>query len=155
MISKVDAPHNVHATAIAVGERGILILGPSGSGKTTLAAALIDHFSRCGKFSRLIGDDQLFVAARNGRLIARVPAGIAGLVEVPGLGPQPVPFEPAAVIDLSVRLAPADSVERFQDDAFEVIAGCGLPSIKLAERHVGAALPAVIASLRRLQTLPD
>lgn len=140
---------NVHATAIVAGDRGLAILGPSGSGKTTLAAALVDRFSRQGAFSRLVGDDQLFAEARGGRLVVRVPAAIAGLAEVPGIGPQPAPFEQAAVIDLLVRLVPAAAAERLQDRGTEELAGCVLPLLRLAERDVTAALPAVVAVLGR------
>lgn len=138
---------NIHATALVVGDRGLLILGPSGSGKTTLALALIDHFSSHGEFSRLVGDDQLFVEVRAGRLLALAPHATAGLVEVWGLGPRPVRFEPEVVLDLAVRLVPADQVERLQERAVEIIAGCSVPLIRLAERTVTAALPAVVANL--------
>jgi serine kinase of HPr protein (carbohydrate metabolism regulator) len=140
-------PENIHATAILIGERGILISGPSGSGKTTLALALIDHFGRRGLFSRLIGDDQLFVAAHFGRLVCHAPASIAGLTEVPGLGPKPLLFEPIGVIDLAIQLVAADAMARFQEELSETIAGCTVPRIDLAERDVTAALPAVMARL--------
>ncbi|RUU53101.1 HPr kinase/phosphorylase, partial [Mesorhizobium sp. M7A.T.Ca.TU.009.01.1.1] len=74
---------------VLIGERGILVTGASGSGKTTLALALLDHCRHRGLFSRLVGDDQLFVEAHAGRLLCRAPAAIEGLVEVPGLGPRP------------------------------------------------------------------
>jgi serine kinase of HPr protein (carbohydrate metabolism regulator) len=142
---------NIHATALLVGERGILVSGQSGAGKTTLALALIDHCSQRGLFSRLVGDDQLFVEAHTGRLVCRAPATIEGLAEVPGLGPRKLPFEPACVIDLHVRLLPAGEIARFQEDASDDIAGCAVPRIDLAERNVQAALPAVMA---RLSTPP-
>jgi serine kinase of HPr protein (carbohydrate metabolism regulator) len=138
---------NIHATAILIGERGILISGPSGSGKTTLALALIDHFGWRGLFARLIGDDQLFVAAHSGRLVCRAPASIAGLTEVPGLGPKPVSCEPGAVIDLAIRLVAAAEMARFQETLSETIAGCVVPRIDLAQRSVTAALPTVAAQL--------
>ncbi len=138
---------NIHATAILIGERGILISGPSGSGKTTLALALIDHFGRRGLFARLIGDDQLFVVGYSGRLVCRAPASIAGLTEVHGLGPKPVLFEPVGIIDLAIQLVSAQDMARFQEDRSETIAGCVLPRIDLAERSVTAALPAVMARL--------
>jgi serine kinase of HPr protein (carbohydrate metabolism regulator) len=139
---------NIHGTALLAGDRGILIIGSSGAGKTTLALALIDHFSLHGKFSRLVSDDQLFVEGRAGKLVAHAPSTIAGLIEVPGLGPCAVPHEPAAIIDLCIRLAPATGVRRFQDEAREDIAGCGVPAIVVAERNVVAALPAVIAGMK-------
>ncbi|UVK43116.1 HPr kinase/phosphorylase [Mesorhizobium sp. AR07] len=143
----VVQPENIHATAILIGERGILVTGASGSGKTTLALALIDHCRQRGLFSRLIGDDQLFVEAHAGRLLCRAPATIAGLVEVPGLGPRPLPFEPAGIVDLHVRLMPSGETARFQEDAGSSIAGCQVPRIDVAERNIVAALPVVMARL--------
>ena len=140
-------PENIHATAILVGERGILVSGASGSGKTTLALTLIDHGRQRGMFSRLVADDQLFVEAHSGRLVCRAPATIEGLAEVSGLGPRKLPFEPACVIDLHVRLLPASEIARFQEDASDDIAGCVVPRIDLAERNVAAALPTVMARL--------
>lgn len=144
-------PENIHATALLIGERGILVTGASGSGKTALALALIDHCHRRGLFARLVGDDQLFVEAHAGRLVCRAPVTIEGLIEVPGLGPRRLPFEPACVVDLHVRLLPADETARFQEDASDSIAGCAVQRIDLAQRNVSAALPAVIA---RLATAP-
>ncbi|QPC89526.1 HPr kinase/phosphorylase [Mesorhizobium sp. INR15] len=145
-MSKPSA-ENIHATVILIGDRGILVTGPSGSGKTTLALALIDHCPRHGLFSRLVGDDQLFVSNHAGRLLCRAPDTIAGLTEVRGFGPRPVLFEPACVIDLWIRLVPGDKMARFQETVSEAIAGCPVPRIDLAERNVSAALPAVMARL--------
>jgi serine kinase of HPr protein (carbohydrate metabolism regulator) len=133
---------------VLIGERGVLVTGASGSGKTTLALTLIDHYRQRGLFSRLISDDQLFVEAHAGRLVCRAPAAIEGLVEVPGLGPRPLPFEPAGLVDLHVRLMPAGETVRFQEEASSSsIAGCLVPRIDVAERNVTAALPAVMARL--------
>lgn len=143
-----DAPaENIHATAILLGDRGVLVKGPSGSGKTTLALALIDHFRSRGIFSRLVADDRLLVSGHAGRLVCRTPPTIAGLAEIPGLGPRPVAFEAGAVVDLCIRLVRLDEAARFQEDASERIAGCVVPRIDLAERNAVAALPAVTARL--------
>jgi serine kinase of HPr protein (carbohydrate metabolism regulator) len=141
------AASNIHATALLVGDRGILVMGASGSGKTTLALALVGRFAARGLFSRLVGDDQLFTACHAGRLVCRAPEAIAGTVEVFGIGPRPVVVEPAMVVDLVLRLVPADRAERLQADAVETIAGCALPRIDLAERNVNAAAPVVAARL--------
>lgn len=139
---------NVHGTALLVGDRGILVIGPSGAGKTTLALALIDHFSARSRFSRLIGDDQLLVVARNERLVCHAPVTIAGLAEVPGIGPRPITAEQAAVVDLVLRLVAEGSAARLQDVATETIAGCAIPRVDLPERNAAAALPLVAALLR-------
>jgi len=140
-------PENIHGTAIPIGERGVLITGPSGAGKTTLALTLIDHCRARGLFSRLIGDDRLLAMAHGGRLVCRVPATIAGLAEVPGFIPRPLPFEPGGVIDLNVRLVPPAEMARFQEEIREPVAGCLVPRVDLAERNAATALPAVMARL--------
>lgn len=140
-------PLNIHGTALLIGDRGVLVTGPSGAGKTTLALALIDHCRARGLFSRLIGDDQLFASARGGRLVCRAPDAIAGLAEVHGIGPRPLAFEPAGVIDLVVRLVEPAAMGRLQDETAETIAGCGLPSLDVAGQNVAAALPMVMARL--------
>ncbi|CCV03803.1 conserved hypothetical protein [Mesorhizobium metallidurans STM 2683] len=138
---------NIHGTALLIGERGVLVTGPSGSGKTTLALTLLDHCRARGLFSRLIGDDRLLAVTHAGRLVCRVPAAIAGLAEVPGFMPRPLPFEPGGVIDLHVRLVPKAEMARFQEEISEPVAGCPVPRIDLAERNAATALPAVMARL--------
>ncbi|CAN7231526.1 HPr kinase/phosphorylase [Mesorhizobium amorphae] len=140
-------PENIHGTAILIGERGVLITGPSGAGKTTLALILLDHCRARGLFSRMIGDDRLLASSHAGRLVCRVPATIAGLAEVPGFIPRPLPFEADGVIDLHVRLVPKAEMARFQEEISEPVAGCPVPRIDLAERNAATALPAVMARL--------
>ncbi len=143
----MDRTANIHATALLVGDQGILVAGPSGVGKTTLALALIDHFSARGRFALLVGDDRLLVEARAGRLLCRPPAAIAGLVEVSGIGPRPLPAERAAVVDFVLRLVGEGEAARMQDPATETIAGCALPRFDMPRRNVAAALPLVAALL--------
>ena len=137
----------MHATALVLGDRGVLITGPSGSGKTTLALALIDRFVSQQRFARLVGDDQLFVAARGGRLVASCPSTIAGLAEVRGVGPRPLPTLASAVIDLVVRLIPECETPRLPDPSSETIAGIAVPRLDLPSRNVIAASLAVTAWL--------
>jgi serine kinase of HPr protein (carbohydrate metabolism regulator) len=134
---------NFHATAVLLGDRGVLIAGESGSGKTTLALSLIDHFRRAGQFSRLVSDDQVLLAGHNGRIVCRTPNAIAGLVEVYGVGPQLVEFEAAMVADLLIRLVADEASERFQEERTETLAGCSIPCLEFAAASVEAATFAV------------
>lgn len=138
---------NIHATAVVIGTRGVLIAGPSGSGKSTLALELARRAEAAGRFGRLVADDRVWVAAKAGRLVCRAPREIAGLAEVRGFGPAPVPHVGAAVIDLFVRLVPAAQAPRLADDASETIADCDLPRLDLPERHCIAAALAIEAWL--------
>ncbi len=100
---------DIHASALAIGEHGILIRGPSGSGKTRLALALAAEASR-DAFARLVADDRTLLSRHAGRIVARPHPAIAGLVERRGLGIVTVPSEPACrvslVVDLCRNMAP-------------------------------------------------
>ncbi len=73
-------PTLLHASCVACGGRGVLIVGPSGAGKSGLALKLI----ACG--ADLVSDDQTEIRADGNRLLARAPAALHGLIEARGLG---------------------------------------------------------------------
>jgi HPr kinase/phosphorylase len=125
-------PASVHACAVLIGARAILIRGPAGSGKSQLALALIET-ARTGAlpFARLIADDRVRLEAHHGRLLARAPEAIAGLIEVRGLGIRRVAHEPVAVVGLVVDLASPDS-ERLPASQKAVIDGIALPRLAVA-----------------------
>lgn len=104
-----DAPASIHACAVLVGTRALLIRGPAGSGKSRLALALIENArDRPGCFARLVSDDRVHVEARHGRLVVRAPQVLRGLIEVRGLGIRRLPSEASAVVGLVIDLAAAD-----------------------------------------------
>lgn len=140
-------PQNIHASAVVLGDRGIVIVGSSGMGKTQLALALICHARSFGWFARLVADDQVLLSAHGGRVICAAPATIAGLVEVRGVGPWPAACEMKVPADLVVRLVERHVAERFPETAMEPLLGCEVPLLKLAADDRGAALMAVAARL--------
>lgn len=74
------APLVLHASAVAIGNRGCLITGASGSGKSTLALEMI------ASGARLVADDRTEVRRDRDALELAAPAAIAGLVEARGVG---------------------------------------------------------------------
>lgn len=70
----------LHATAVAYGGAGVLILGASGRGKSALALELMAYGAV------LIADDQTHLERQAGRLIADVPATIRGRIEARFVG---------------------------------------------------------------------
>src|SRR5262245_25653584 len=105
----MSAP-TIHASAVLVGARAVLIRGPAGSGKSRLAMALLRvGTSGMLPFTRLIGDDRVHVEPAHGRLLIRPADRLAGLIEVRGLGIRRLPYEPLAVAGLVIDLAAVDS----------------------------------------------
>jgi len=136
---------NIHATAVILVDRGILILGASGAGKTSLALTLIRQTVTEGRFARLVADDQVFLASGAGKLLASAPATIAGLVEVRAYGPRPIHAEQSAVIDLAVSLETPDNTPRLREPQSIEFQGVGLDHLILPARDAGRSSLAIAA----------
>ena len=142
-----EAP-TVHATAVLVGARALLIRGPAGSGKSLLALKLIEAAqSGLLRFARLVADDRVRLEPCHGRLLARAPDELAGLIEVRGLGIQQVVHEPVAVVGGIVDLAAADA-ERLPHSAKIEVERVPLPRLAVAVND--DPCPAVLAWLTTL-----
>lgn len=118
----------VHAGVALIGEGGVLIRGAPGSGKSSLMLALFagDHDAA------LVADDRVALIAANGRLLASVPAEIAGLMEIRGQGVVRRDWVSPVVVDLVVDLAPPDACPRMRlgdDDQHATVAGIVLPRV--------------------------
>jgi serine kinase of HPr protein (carbohydrate metabolism regulator) len=136
---------NIHATALIMGDHGILIRGASGSGKTTLALALMQAARGLGRHAALIADDQLLVEAHDGRLIVTAPPTIASLAEAYGLEPRPVPYRASGLIDLAIDLTEGAHSPRFQEGQRTEIAGVALPLLVLEARQSRRSCLAIAA----------
>jgi serine kinase of HPr protein (carbohydrate metabolism regulator) len=133
-VSAAAESSTVHASAVLVGSHAALIRGPAGSGKSRLALDLL-HASQAGllTFARLVADDRVYLAACHGRLLARAPEPIAGLLEVWGLGMRQVPYEQTAVVGLVVDLAGAGAARMpARAERETTIAGIKLPRLAVA-----------------------
>jgi HPr kinase/phosphorylase len=143
---------SIHASAILVGARAVLIRGAAGSGKSRLALALIQA-SETGAlpFTRLVGDDRVHVEAVHGRLLVRPAETLRGLIEVRGIGIRCVPFEPLAVAGLVVDLGASDAHRLPEpDSAVTEVAGIRLPRLAVAAGT--DPLPLLFAALRSAES---
>jgi HPr kinase/phosphorylase len=128
------AEATIHASAVLVGARAVLIRGPAGAGKSSLALRLVQAGeTRRVLFARLVADDRVHIEAWHGRLLARPAPRLAGLIEIRGLGIRRLPFEPRAVVGLVVDLA-VEHVARLPqpEERQAVIAGVSLPRLAVA-----------------------
>jgi len=125
---------SIHASAVLIGARAVLIRGVAGGGKSRLALALLQAAAQ-GRipFARLVADDRAHVEAVHGRLLVRPAQALAGLIEVRGLGIRSVPHEQVAVVGVLVELGAQDA-ERLpaRSGTQAVIAGIELPRLAVA-----------------------
>ncbi|WP_375589964.1 HPr kinase/phosphatase C-terminal domain-containing protein [Hoeflea alexandrii] len=142
----VPAGEAVHATAIVVGQTGLLFLGPSGSGKSTTAFACLCEAQALGWNAALIADDRTLLTVQAGRCIASCPDSIRGLLELRGTGVVTARHVDRAVLHAAVLLTEPSAGTRVPEE--NETFSCGGASIPLMRLwHDGAALP-----LARLRT---
>jgi serine kinase of HPr protein (carbohydrate metabolism regulator) len=126
----------LHATTVLLGERGVLIRGSSGSGKSALALALLARPpvivpARTPALVRLVADDQTWVEAVNGRLLAWPDPRLAGRIEARGHGLLAFRHEPICVVGLIVdRVASQRLPSVHQTES--LIEGVRLPCVAIA-----------------------
>jgi len=138
---------SIHASAVLVGNRAVLIRGPSGSGKSRLAFELM-LAGRVGQIApaTLVGDDRVHVWPQGGELMIRPAAALAGLIEVRGLGIRRCDFAPESPAGLVVDLDAADAERLPPSEALQTrIMGILIPRIPVQQGFSG--LPLVIAAL--------
>ena len=119
------APTMVHATAVALAGRAVLLRGAPGSGKSDLALRLIEEGAD------LVADDQTCICARGGTLWATAPEPLKELMEVRGIGIVRLPALAEAPVALVVDLVARPQVERLPEPEREVLLGIELPKIRL------------------------
>lgn len=131
----------VHASAVSIGGRAVLIAGRSGQGKSDLTLRLID------RGAILVSDDYTVVRRIDGRLLATAPANIAGKIEVRGVGLLELPYDEDVPVGLVVDLDL--EVERLPEgDEQRMFAGVAVPVIGLAALEASAPIK-VEAALRQ------
>ena len=142
-----EAP-SIHASAVLVGPRAVLIRGPSGSGKSRLALALLQA-AEDGRlvFARLVSDDRTRLEVAHQRLLVKPVPELAGLIEVRGLGIRRVPYEPVAAVFLVIDLS-ADA-PRLPEPSSQIVTveGISLPRLAVASGH--DPMPLILAQLRQ------
>ena len=138
---------SVHASAVRIGNRAVLIRGPSGAGKSRLAFDLI-LAGRAGQIPKavLVGDDRVHLDTRGGKIVVSPVRELAGLMEIRGLGIRRCEFIEQAIVGLVVDLAAPDAERLPPAEALLTrISGVKIPRIPVGANF--AALPLVLAAL--------
>ena len=88
----------LHASCVAIRDKGVLILGPSGSGKSALALQLM------ALGAVLVADDRTRITCMGTGLVAHAPDRLAGVIEARGVGLIRVPHANSAPLHLAVDM---------------------------------------------------
>jgi HPr kinase/phosphorylase len=136
----------IHATALIIGECGLLLRGKSGAGKSSFALKLIDAAQLRGQFASLVGDDRVRLFATHDRIIAKPHHIIEGVIEMRGLGIVPISHEKACIIKLVIDID--EVLERIPAPQDQFIAILG---IKLYRISVWCNDPSVTNVLHALK----
>lgn len=127
-------PASIHASAVRIGDRAILIRGASGTGKSRLALDLI-LAGRTGAIAEtlLIGDDRVRLEIRNDCAWVRSVPELEGMIEIRGLGIRRCAFALEAPVALVVDLAASDAARMPPPERLKtLISGIELPRIPVA-----------------------
>jgi serine kinase of HPr protein (carbohydrate metabolism regulator) len=128
---------DVHATAVAIEGRALLLRGHSGSGKSDLALRLVDGGAR------LIGDDRVRIERRGTVLWALtppdIPEALRHKIEIRGIGIASLPGLAEAPLILAVDLVPGPAPERLPAAQNCHYLGVALPLIALDPFTASAA----------------
>ena len=148
------AAASVHASAVRVGNRAVLIRGPSGAGMSRLAFDLI-LAGRAGLIDAtvLIGDDRVHLATVGHEIVVSPARELLGLIEIRGLGIRRCEFAESATVRLVVDLA-ADDAERLPppEALATLVSGVKIPRIPVGAGY--SPLPLVVAALITTESLP-
>ncbi len=124
---------NIHASAIIINNKGVLVRGESGSGKSLLALQCLDVFERK---SALVADDRVDISVENSEIYMHTPKNIEGLIELRGRGVIKKEYVKKARLDLIVDLV--DEFDRYpeEDEFFIALQGIKLPRCPIPNRQI-------------------
>lgn len=135
---------NIHATCVCIENRGVLLLGASGVGKSDLALRLIDEGAQ------LVADDRTLLFVKSGKLHAKAPASIKGLLEIRSVGIVALPSRASVPLVLAVQLGREGArlpSQRFFSPPHRLTADTKLPQIAL-NPHFASTPAKIRAALR-------
>lgn len=129
----------LHASCVAIGAHGVLLLGDSSAGKSDLAIRLID------RGAVLVADDQVELSQKGDMICASAPASISGLIELRGVGILTMPSTVSIPLLLAVQLAKKEWIERLPEPEPYHCFGIEIPQFRLWSFEPSAAVKVEMA----------
>ncbi len=126
---------NIHTCCLSYQNRGFLVLGASGSGKSDLCLRLI-----MDKHAVLVSDDRCDIWEDDGKLYAKAPQNLQGMLEVRGVGIAKFPFIDKTIVSGVVELvANPKEIERLPEAEYYTYGKIKLPKLRLYPFEASAA----------------
>ena len=136
-----DGPACLHATAVAIGEAGLLLLGAPGAGKSGTAAQLV------ASGATLVADDLVLVSPGGSGPVLSAPPDGPSAMELRGFGIVAVPARGPVPLRAALLLGPGR--ERLPDRETVPVFGAPIPLVRHpASADLAAKLRLWVASLR-------
>ncbi|MEX5728429.1 HPr kinase/phosphorylase [Rhodovulum iodosum] len=124
----------IHASAVSLGGRAVLIMGASGSGKSALALELM------ALGAGLVADDRTLLRPDGPGVIASAPPRLAGLIEARFVGLLNADAAPPAPVALAIDLS-RDETERLPPRRSLTLCGRSVPLLRrVAQPYFPAAI---------------
>lgn len=124
----------IHASLVAIDEKGVLLCGKSGRGKSDLAFRLIES-----KSAQLVADDVVDLFVSKNVLYGKAPDELRGLLEVRGVGIYSYKYLDKIQISLIVNLVDDISVvERLPVEKKKSLLGVDVEEYDLCAREISA-----------------
>ena len=105
----------LHASCVAFGDKGLLIIGSSGSGKSSLALELM------ALGATLVADDRVQLTKAGDRISASCPPSIAGKIEAREIGILNANYTAHVFIDVLVNLEKTENNRLPQKRTIEML----------------------------------
>lgn len=106
----------LHASAVALNDRGCLILGPSGSGKSSLALRLV------ALGATLVADDRVCLTAEGETVVLSAPEGLPPAIEARQVGLLNAPLGRPARLELVIDMSQIERERLPEPHDYEIFA---------------------------------
>lgn len=142
------APQILHATAVALRDRAVLITGASGSGKSALALEMM------ARGAMLVADDRVILSTTGATVMLDCPEPLRGMIEARGVGLLHAEYRSPVALALAVDMDQTET-DRLPPHRGITYLSQTFPLLhNVASRHFPSAVLQYLRSNGRADTAP-
>jgi serine kinase of HPr protein (carbohydrate metabolism regulator) len=134
----MDVVH-LHASCVAIGSSGVLLMGESGTGKSDMALRLID------RGAILVADDRVEITRKGKSVVVNAPKSIEGLLEIHGVGIFKMKSRKNTPLRFVALLASHEWIERLPYPEPYSCLGMEIPQMRLCPFELSSVIKVEMA----------